>query len=175
MNATPMDIARSRVAHQMASNRAWHQPAFLVMNSAVNFADQMATNAAEKGNAEMYDAYAAVTAYLSESRDRLTARYPLVNLDDLAADAYRPTPAVAPQDHGPLAATLSERTLAKVLSRPAYVPRETPSLVELDRREAAERALAALVEWRKAGDVKAHIHATVALRKAADEYIAVQS
>lgn len=28
----------------------------------------------------------------------------------------------APQDHGPLAATLSERTLAKVLSRPAYVP-----------------------------------------------------
>lgn len=40
------------------------------------------------------------------------------------------------QDHGPLAALLSERTLAKVLSRPAYVPRETPSLVELDREEA---------------------------------------
>lgn len=26
------------------------------------------------------------------------------------------------QDHGPLAAPLSDRTLAKVLSRPAYVP-----------------------------------------------------
>jgi hypothetical protein len=118
MSATPMDIARSAVAHQMAGNRAWHQPAFLVMNSAVNFADQMATNAAEKGNVEMHDAYAAVTSYLSESRDRLTARYPVVNLNDLAADAYRPTP----QDHGPLAAVLSDRTLAKVLSRPAHVP-----------------------------------------------------
>lgn len=81
----------------------------------------------------------------------------------------------APADHGPLAAVLSDRTLAKVLSRPAHVPSGAPSLVELDRREAAERALAALVEWRKAGDVKAHIHATVALRKAADEYIAVTS
>lgn len=28
----------------------------------------------------------------------------------------------APQDHGPLAAVLSDRTLAKVLSRPAHVP-----------------------------------------------------
>lgn len=93
-----------------------------------------------------------------------------------AVTDHAPVPvAEAPQDHGPLAAHLSDRTLAKVLSRPAHVPRETPSLVELDRREAAERALAALVEWRKAGDVKAHIHATVALRKAADEYIEVQS
>lgn len=48
----------------------------------------------------------------------------------------------------------------------------TPSLVELDRREASERALAALIEWRSAVDVKAHIHATIALRKAADGYIA---
>lgn len=41
-----------------------------------------------------------------------------------------PTP-----DHGPLAATLSDRTLAKVLSRPAHVP----SLVLLDQVEAADR------------------------------------
>jgi hypothetical protein len=39
------------------------------------------------------------------------------------------------QDHGPLAAPLSDRTLAKVLSRPAHVP----SLVALDWREAADR------------------------------------
>ena len=38
------------------------------------------------------------------------------------------------QDHGPLAAPLSDRTLAKVLSRPAYVP----SLVLLDRDAAAQ-------------------------------------
>lgn len=60
----------------------------------------------------------------------------------------RPVPADAPQDHGPLAAVLSDRTLAKVLSRPAYVPRETPSLVELDRREAEwERIMSAAIEW----------------------------
>lgn len=35
----------------------------------------------------------------------------------------RPAPSDPPtQDHGPLAAHLSDRTLAKVLSRPAYVP-----------------------------------------------------
>lgn len=63
-------------------------------------------------------------------------------------------PTEAPQDHGPLAAHLSDRTLAKVLSRPAYVPRETPSLVELDRREAEaartkewERVMSAAIEW----------------------------
>jgi hypothetical protein len=43
--------------------------------------------------------------------------------------------AETPQDHGPLAAPLSDRTLAKVLSRPAHVP----SLVALDWREAADR------------------------------------
>jgi hypothetical protein len=32
------------------------------------------------------------------------------------------TPTEATQDHGPLAAVLSDRTLAKVLSRPAHVP-----------------------------------------------------
>lgn len=37
-------------------------------------------------------------------------------------------------DHGPLAAHLSERTLDKVLSRPAYVP----PLVMLDRDAAAQ-------------------------------------
>lgn len=36
----------------------------------------------------------------------------------MTADA----PTEAPQDHGPLAAPLSDRTLAKVLSRPAYDP-----------------------------------------------------
>lgn len=47
-----------------------------------------------------------------------------------------------------------------------------PSLVELDRREAADAALAALVEWRKAG----YVHGTIALCEAADAYIAaVQS
>lgn len=56
----------------------------------------------------------------------------------------------ATQDHGPLAAVLSDRTLAKVLSRPAYVPRETPSLVELDRREAAARVLNAAMDWAEA-------------------------
>lgn len=55
-----------------------------------------------------------------------------------------------------------------VTSTPA--PSDVPSLVELDRREAGERALAALIEWRTAVDVRAHIHATVALRKAADGY-----
>lgn len=59
-----------------------------------------------------------------------------------------------------------------VTSTPAPSDDTTPSLVELDRREAGERALAALIEWRTAVDVRAHIHATVALRKAADGYIA---
>lgn len=38
------------------------------------------------------------------------------------------------QDHGPLAAHLSDRTLDKVLSRPAHVP----SLVLLDQVQAAD-------------------------------------
>lgn len=47
-----------------------------------------------------------------------------------------PAPSEAPApDHGPLAATLSDTTLAKVLSRPAHVP----SLVLLDRLESADR------------------------------------
>lgn len=37
-------------------------------------------------------------------------------------------------DHGPLAASLSERTLDKVLSRPAHIP----SIVMLDRDAAAQ-------------------------------------
>lgn len=53
-----------------------------------------------------------------------------------AASLVQDAPTEAPQDHGPLAAVLSDRTLAKVRSRPAYVPRDTPSLVELDREEA---------------------------------------
>lgn len=44
-----------------------------------------------------------------------------------------PTPSTTP-DHGPLAATLSDRTKAKVLSRPAHVP----SIVLLDRDAAAQ-------------------------------------
>ena len=50
------------------------------------------------------------------------------------ADELRRVPTPAP-DHGPLAATLSDRTLDKVLSRPAYVP----SGALLDRDAAAQR------------------------------------
>ena len=44
---------------------------------------------------------------------------------DVAARVLRvldDAPTTAPSDHGPLAAPLSDRTLAKVLSRPAYDP-----------------------------------------------------
>lgn len=49
--------------------------------------------------------------------------------DQTPALSEAPTP-----DHGPLAATLSDRTLAKVPSRPAHVP----SIVMLDRDAAAQ-------------------------------------
>lgn len=48
----------------------------------------------------------------------------------------------APQDHGPLAAHLSDRTLDKVLSRPAHVP----SIVLLDRDAAAQRLAAEIAQ-----------------------------
>lgn len=51
-------------------------------------------------------------------------------------------PTEAPQDHGPLAATLSERTLDKVLSRPVYVP----SLVLREKADALADAADAMVK-----------------------------
>jgi len=62
-----------------------------------------------------------------------------------------PNPEVAP-DHGPLAAHLSNRTLDKVLSRPAHVPRETPSLVEMDQRDEVRSLLAGAI-WISTGGV----------------------
>lgn len=164
MNAA-VTVARLATAAYLRQLHAEGAEPEILMNRAVSHADWMTTSSAKAGDLQLADAYAGVTAWLSASRERMYSRRGPAVLAPLA-------PA---QDHGPLAARLSDRTLAKVLSRPAYVPRETPSLVELDRREAADRALAALVKWRQAGDVKAHIHATVALRKAADEYIEVTS
>jgi hypothetical protein len=72
------------------------------------------------------------------------------------------TSPTATQEHGPLAAPLSDRTLAKVLSRPAHVPRETPSIVELDRQEARARVLDAAFIYEDASrgrDVEAEIAA----------------
>jgi hypothetical protein len=53
-------------------------------------------------------------------------------------------PEAPPQDHGPLAAVLSDRTLAKVLSRPAH---DTPSLVELDQQQALDSLIANAIAW----------------------------
>jgi len=79
----------------------------------------------------------------------------------------------APQGHGPLAAPLSDRTLAKVLSRPAHVPSGTPSLVELDAKEAV---LAAVLAWDEAVTLRqGTVQTYTALRAAVREYREVTS
>lgn len=58
-----------------------------------------------------------------------------------------PPPADAPQDHGPLAAILSDRTLAKVLSRPAHVPRGSEPLINPNPTLPWSRIVAAALRW----------------------------
>lgn len=66
-------------------------------------------------------------------------------------------------DHGPLAAVLSDRTLAKVLSRPAHVP----SLVALDQDDALARMRDAALEWHEiCGDFGHTCSATWKLHRA---------
>lgn len=72
--STAITFARASVARYIRAERRTCLPAEIVMNRAVNFADRMATAKAKDGQAELSDAYAAVTSWLGASRDRLNAR-----------------------------------------------------------------------------------------------------
>jgi hypothetical protein len=93
-----------------------------------------------------------ITLYLDA--DRVTPQFDhtiaLLPTDTSSGAVTQPNPApldVPTPDHGPLAGRLSDRPLAKVLSRPAHVP----SLVALDREEM--RTLLAEAIWHSTGGV----------------------
>lgn len=111
MNAA-VNVARLATAAYLRQLHAEGAEPEILMNRAVSHADWMTTSSAKAGDLQLADAYAGVTAWLSASRERMYTRRGPAVLAPL-------TPA---PDHGPLAATLSDRTLAKVLSRPAHVP-----------------------------------------------------
>lgn len=132
MNAA-VTVARLATAAYLRQLHAEGAEPEILMNRAVSHADWMTTSSAKAGDLQLADAYAGVTAWLSASRERMYTRRGPAALAPL-------TPA---QDHGPLAATLSDRTLAKVLSRPAHVP---PGELR-ERSEVEERVLKASLAW----------------------------
>lgn len=118
------------------------------------------------GKSEMLHTVAIVHLVLDRTRSTCPSNQTIELLEPAPADS----PGEAPQDHGPLAATLSDRTLAKVLSRPAHVP----SLVLLDRDAAAQvlaNAVADLLQVIDSDDP----HVELAVQALADYRSAVQS
>jgi hypothetical protein len=78
-----------------------------------------------------------------------------------------PAPHDDEHQHGdPMAATLSDRTLDKVLSRPAHVP----AIVMLDRDAAAQHLAIAAADMLAAGNLHAAADARAALRQALADY-----
>ena len=69
--------ARHDVARYLRKKRGDLQSPYLAMVATVNYADRMCSTFDDDGDTEMSDAYAAITASMAASRDRLAARYPL--------------------------------------------------------------------------------------------------